>query len=105
MKMLVSTLAALLLATVLGGSPAAADGAGSYDADARFAEGAPPVIPHPIDDNASGEVCLSCHQTGLNNAPLCPHPVRVYCTACHVRSELGAPAQGTAKKGKVKGSK
>lgn len=58
--------------------------AGSYEADARFAESAAPTIPHGIKDTANGEYCLGCHQTGLNGAPLSPHQVRLTCTQCHV---------------------
>ena len=59
----------------------------NYDADARYAENAPPVISHRIADDANGEACLACHKAGLNGAPLSPHPVRLNCTQCHVRSD------------------
>lgn len=93
-------LAALSLATLLGASFAVA-APPDYDADARFAEGNPPVIPHKIVDNAAGETCLTCHLSGAGKAPLCPHPVRIYCTSCHVRSDLGTPVAAKATKGKA----
>jgi nitrate reductase cytochrome c-type subunit len=105
MKMLFASLAALCLATALGAPIAGAVEPMNVDADARFAEGNPPVIPHKISDNATGEVCLSCHMTGVDKAPLCPHPVRIYCTACHVRSDLGAPSQPATRAKKGKGGK
>lgn len=58
----------------------------------RAFEGAPPVVPHPIDqmDTAS---CLACHTHGLNiagiNAPAMSHPVLTNCTQCHV--EMRSP--------------
>ncbi len=69
----------------------------NYDADARYAEDAPPVIPHRIAVDANGEACLACHKTGLNGAPLTPHPVRLNCTQCHVRSDTTPPASPAGK--------
>lgn len=66
-----------------------ADEPENLEADAKYAENAPPVIPHPIADNVTGEGCLACHKEGLNGAPPTPHPERVNCTQCHVRSDLG----------------
>jgi len=56
--------------------------------DAREAEGAPPVIPHRIDANATGEACLVCHGTGINGAMPTPHPMRLDCVQCHVQGEV-----------------
>ncbi|GFO60537.1 hypothetical protein GMST_28620 [Geomonas silvestris] len=101
MKNLLVALAALILITA--GAPAApAAQPADFEAQAQFAEGNPPVIPHKIVDNANGESCLACHLdlSGASKAPLCPHPVRIYCTSCHVRSDLGTPA--AAKKAKKK---
>lgn len=102
MKNLLVALAALILITA--GAPAApAAQPADFEAQAQFAEGNPPVIPHKIEDNAKGESCLTCHLdlTGASKATLCPHPVRIYCTSCHVRSDLGAPP-AAAKKAKKK---
>ena len=60
----------------------------NYAKDAEYAEGAPPMIPHRIKDTADGEYCLSCHKTGINGAPPCPHPVRLSCTGCHAQGEI-----------------
>lgn len=58
----------------------------------RAYNGAPPIIPHPVQDEASfgGKSCLSCHATGSYApamaifAPIVPHPNLVACTQCHV---------------------
>lgn len=58
---------------------------------ARRAEpGAPPVIPHVVDDGgAAGEVCLACHGDGgwvprfEAYTPVTPHPELVPCQSCH----------------------
>jgi hypothetical protein len=97
MKKLLATIAALSLMLVLGASLSVAAETSGFDADARFAEGSPPVIPHKIVDNATGESCLACHLKVGSKATLCPHPVRTYCTSCHLRSSLEAPAQAPAK--------
>jgi len=68
--------------------PALADGKDNdYAKDAEYAEGTPPMVPHPID-NRTGEACLACHLTGLNAAPLTPHPIRLDCTQCHGQGEI-----------------
>lgn len=53
-----------------------------YESDARYAEGTPPMVPHRIDGKTS-EACLVCHRTGVNGAPISPHPIRLDCTQCH----------------------
>lgn len=89
MKQFTRYLAALLLACSLWLPVAAhADDREDYGSDARYAEGTPPTIPHRIQDTANGEYCLGCHRTGLKGAPLCPHPVRLTCTQCHVPGEV-----------------
>lgn len=101
MKMLLRCLALIALAAALlipVGS--FADEAQDYEADARFAEGSPPTIPHHIEDKADGEACLVCHRMGLNGAPLCPHQVRITCTECHVPANPDAVAPKDLKKGK-----
>lgn len=65
-----------------------ADEAGKYDKDAEYAEGTPPMIPHRITDTSNGEYCLGCHRTGVNGAPMSPHPVRLSCTGCHGQGEI-----------------
>lgn len=59
----------------------------------RAYSGAPPIIPHPIDDETfGGNACLSCHVTGdyvppmEAFAPIVPHPDLTSCTSCHVPS-------------------
>ncbi len=56
---------------------------GNYEKDAQQAEGTPPMIPHRFTDTANGEYCLGCHRTGVNDAPVTPHPERLSCTGCH----------------------
>ena len=85
------TAALLVVVLALPLAVAADDHPESYDDDAKYAEDAPPVIPHPVEDNASGEDCLACHKEGLNGAPLSPHAIRINCTQCHVRSDLSDP--------------
>ncbi|MDR3581387.1 MAG: hypothetical protein P4L44_15610 [Oryzomonas sp.] len=68
--------------------PVQAEEREDYESDARYAEGQPPAIPHPFRDTADGKYCLRCHGTGLNGAPLSPHPVRITCTECHVKGEI-----------------
>jgi len=58
----------------------------------RAFPGAPPTIPHPIDDEKliGGNTCLKCHQNGgyVNEfkkyAPVTPHPEMQNCRQCHV---------------------
>jgi cytochrome c-type protein NapB len=68
--------------------PVLADEKGEdYEKDARYAEGTPPMVPHRIDDKTSS-ACLACHGTGLNGAPVSPHPIRLDCTQCHGQGEF-----------------
>ncbi|MHC5113014.1 MAG: nitrate reductase cytochrome c-type subunit [Planctomycetota bacterium] len=61
-------------------------------ADLRAYNGAPPVIPHAVDqiDSAS---CLACHRAGLRTGDVragrMPHEEYASCTQCHV--ERSAP--------------
>ncbi|HMO15203.1 MAG TPA: diheme cytochrome c precursor [Pirellulaceae bacterium] len=53
----------------------------------RAFDGAPPVVPHPIDQMTSSS-CLACHQNGLAIgpeifAPQMSHPLYANCTQCH----------------------
>jgi len=54
----------------------------------RAYDGAPPRIPHAIDQRTSS-ACLACHENGLviadHVAPKMSHPVYSNCTQCHVR--------------------
>ncbi|MBL7959414.1 nitrate reductase cytochrome c-type subunit [bacterium] len=58
----------------------------------RAFNGAPPVIPHEVTDEASfgGNTCLQCHEHGgfvpkFNTyAPVTPHPELISCRQCHV---------------------
>lgn len=62
----------------------------------RAYDGAPPRIPHAIDQRTSAS-CLACHEDGLviadHVAPKMSHPVYNNCTQCHVRDgETGVEA-------------
>ncbi|MDO9308261.1 MAG: hypothetical protein Q7V04_04280 [Deltaproteobacteria bacterium] len=80
----VMSLVALLAIPVVAG----ADEPENYSGDAEYAEDAPPMIPHRIEDTSNGEYCLGCHRTGLHGAPLSPHAVRLSCTGCHAQGEI-----------------
>lgn len=81
--------------------PAVADEDGDdLESDARSAEGEPPVIPHDVDVNATGESCLVCHRTGLNGAPVTPHAMRLDCVQCHVQGEVKVKKHKKGKKHK-----
>lgn len=58
-------------------------------ADRRAYDGAPPVVPHPIVQDAS-TACMACHGEGLavkeSVAPKISHPHFRNCTQCHVPS-------------------
>lgn len=53
----------------------------------RAFNGAPPTVPHPIDQ-VSSQACMACHGEGLKSATLraskMPHPFYANCTQCHV---------------------
>ncbi len=55
-------------------------------ASRRAYDGAPPVIPHPVD-SIDASSCLSCHEHGLAIgsvlAPAIPHAAYASCTQCH----------------------
>ena len=85
MKRLPCCLSAVAIAFLLSLPLAAlAAEAQNYDALAREAEDAPPLIPHAISEDANGEACLVCHKGGANGAPITPHAMRLNCTQCHV---------------------
>ena len=57
-------------------------------AQLRLYDGAPPVIPHDVDEIGRRD-CLSCHEEGkatLNGkfAAITPHPSWTNCKQCHV---------------------
>ena len=47
--------------------------------------GAPPTILH--QSYGCTVNCLSCHETGVNDAPVTPHPERQLCNQCHLLQE------------------
>lgn len=53
----------------------------------RAYDGAPPTIPHDVDQMTAGS-CVACHATALrvgeNSAPLIPHAYYANCQQCHV---------------------
>jgi cytochrome c-type protein NapB len=59
-------------------------------ASLRAYDGAPPVVPHPIDEQNAG-ACLACHRDGLvvegRVARAISHPLYANCTQCHVTAE------------------
>jgi cytochrome c-type protein NapB len=69
----------------------------------RAYPGAPPVVPHAIDNHdASGRSCLVCHGSGgwvpRFNAftPVTPHPELAACGECHVREATPRVSPATA---------
>lgn len=87
MKRSVPILAATLLACALS-LPLVACADDDYEKDAQYAEGTPPMVPHKMETNATGESCLVCHLEGKNGAPLSPHAVRIDCVQCHGQGEI-----------------
>ncbi|MFQ5568863.1 MAG: multiheme c-type cytochrome [Rhodothermales bacterium] len=60
----------------------------------RAYPGAPPIIPHLIEnDRNDGDACLTCHADGGYvprfdaYTPVTPHPTLVNCRQCHVRAK------------------
>jgi cytochrome c-type protein NapB len=65
----------------------------------RAYPGAPPVVPHPVDEGqAFGKACLACHAEGgwvprfEAYAPVTPHPEMTSCRQCHVPQARAAEA-------------
>lgn len=60
----------------------------------RSYNGAPPVIPHPVD-TTSPAACLACHGDGLRvgerSASRIPHDRFLSCLQCHAESRTGVP--------------
>ncbi len=51
----------------------------------RAFEGAPPLIPHDVEDEG---ICLDCHRLGENDAMIVPHPDRFNCVPCHIPQDM-----------------
>lgn len=69
----------------------------------RAYPGAPPYIPHEVEDDAGaqGQTCLRCHESGgyvarfSAFAPTTPHPEYLNCRQCHVtQQKRAAPFKG-----------
>ena len=73
-----------------------------YEKDAKYAEGDPPMVPHKMETNATGDACLACHLDGKNGAPLSPHAVRIDCVQCHGQGEIKEKKNADKKKKKQK---
>ena len=60
-------------------------------AERRAYDGAPPMIPHPMEQGGSSGDCLACHADGVKvagkTAPIMSHQPLVSCTQCHVSNE------------------
>jgi nitrate reductase cytochrome c-type subunit len=98
MKIFASSCLLLSLVVAAAAPALAADAPRNFDADARFAEGNPPLIPHLIEEGMKAPQCLTCHWPP-GKATLCPHPVRISCTQCHLGSVADAAPQGNAQGG------
>ena len=69
----------------------------------RAYHGAPPSIPHPVEDEKSmgGANCLKCHENGgfvkkwEAYAPVTPHPEYENCRQCHVPVKTNGVFKGT----------
>lgn len=61
----------------------------------RAFDGAPPTVPHPIDQQSAAS-CLACHGTGWKAGNLVAvrmsHPVYANCIQCHVESNSREPS-------------
>lgn len=62
----------------------------AYRQELRLYDGAPPVVPHPIDEYGRDD-CLACHLDGDavdeesgRPAQVTPHPEQTNCQQCHV---------------------
>lgn len=57
----------------------------------RAFDGAPPVVPHPIDQMSVAS-CIACHGEGLviggRAAPKISHPLYASCTQCHIEANV-----------------
>lgn len=64
--------------------------------EGRAFEGAPPTVPHPVDQGGA-PACLACHGSGATIAgvvaPPVSHETYTNCTQCHVAREARRPFQ------------
>ena len=82
-----SRLLAVLVLSFLAGSAQSAERQSARLP--RAYQGAPPLIPHDVE--ARKGACLTCHENGLADAPIVPHPTRSYsCLQCHVGQDQTA---------------
>jgi cytochrome c-type protein NapB len=81
---------AFLLASLALPVTVSAEEAQNFAKDAGNAESTPPMIPHLFKDTSDGRYCLGCHETGVKDAPVTPHPERLSCTGCHGQGEIKA---------------
>ena len=72
---------------------------GDSDRSNRAYEGAPPTIPHAVDQASAGE-CMACHEDGLairgQSASAVPHDAFASCTQCHVVQDTPVPGEALA---------
>lgn len=65
--------------------------------DTRAYDGAPPVIPHPIDQRGYPS-CMTCHERGAKignlTAPAMSHQAFTSCTQCHAAVSSTVPLTG-----------
>jgi nitrate reductase (cytochrome), electron transfer subunit len=63
-------------------------------AKVRAYDGAPPMVPHPIDQQSAAS-CLACHAQGIvlsqRVATRISHPHYTSCTQCHVETSTSGP--------------
>lgn len=101
MKRYVLPLAAAALSVLLLTPPVvSADDDDVYEKDAAYAEGNPPMVPHRMEPDTTGDACLACHLEGKNGAPLSPHAVRIDCVQCHGQGEIQEKKKAADKKKK-----
>lgn len=74
------------LYTKIEPSEAEKEASGKLRASRRAFNGAPPVVPHPIE-NTNDAACYACHSSGMKMAGLkasvMSHPFLANCTQCH----------------------
>jgi nitrate reductase (cytochrome), electron transfer subunit len=62
----------------------------------RAYDGAPPMVPHPIDQQSAAS-CLACHAQGIivgeRVATRISHPHYTSCTQCHVETKTSGPSE------------
>lgn len=70
--------------------------------DNRAYHGAPPTIPHPVEERSMGfKNCLKCHENGgwvekfQAYTPVVPHPDKINCRQCHVPANTEGVFQAT----------